>query len=167
VIGGSSRSLADPAATWADVERFKSATSLPLVVKGVLTPDDAVQAVRHGVDGIIVSNHGGRNVDTTVPTIEALPAIADAVAGRAELYLDGGVRRGTDVVKALALGARAVLVGRPLFWGLAVDGQAGLTRLLTILREEIESTMAICGRPTVDDLDNSLVTRFGAGLRHL
>jgi isopentenyl diphosphate isomerase/L-lactate dehydrogenase-like FMN-dependent dehydrogenase len=164
VIGASSRSLADPAATWSDVERFKSETSLPVVVKGILTAEDARQAVRHGVDGIIVSNHGGRNVDTTIPTIEALPAIIDAVGDSAEVYLDGGVRRGTDVLKAIAFGARAVLIGRPVFWGLAVDGADGLTRLLAILREELESAMAICGRPTLTSLDRSLLTRFGAGL---
>jgi 4-hydroxymandelate oxidase len=167
VIGGSSRSLADPAATWSDVERFRAESSIPVVVKGVLDATDAVLAIEHGVDGIVVSNHGGRNVDTTIPTIEALPAIVDAVGGRAEVYLDGGIRRGTDVIKALALGARAVLVGRPLFWGLAVGGEAGLIRLLAILREEVESAMAICGRVTVDLLDRSLLTHFGAGLHML
>jgi isopentenyl diphosphate isomerase/L-lactate dehydrogenase-like FMN-dependent dehydrogenase len=164
VIGGSSRALTDRGATWADVERFKVDSSIPVVVKGILTAADATLAVDHGVDGLVVSNHGGRNVDTTIPTIEALPAVVDAVSGRAEVYLDGGIRRGTDVVKALALGARAVLVGRPLFWGLAVDGDRGLIRLLKILREEVESAMAICGRPTLGDLDRSVLTRFGTGL---
>jgi len=161
VITGSSRSLADPTATWADVERFKSETSLPVAVKGILTAEDAALAVAHGVDAVIVSNHGGRNVDTTISTIEALPAVVDAVGGAAEVYLDGGIRRGTDVLKAIACGARAVLVGRPVFWGLAVDGEAGLTRLLAILREELESGMAICGRPTLADIDRTVLAPFG------
>ena len=118
-----------PGLTWSRLEWLKGLTGLPLVIKEVLTPDDAKRCVDHGADAIVVSNHGARSMDTTQATIEALPAIVEAVGGQIEIYLDSGVRRGTDVFKALALGARAVLVGRPLFWGLAIDGEAGVRRM--------------------------------------
>jgi isopentenyl diphosphate isomerase/L-lactate dehydrogenase-like FMN-dependent dehydrogenase len=135
--------------TWADIAWLRSLTSLPLVLKGILTAEDAMLAVDHGIDGIVVSNHGGRQLDTVPATIEALPEVVDAVAGRCEVYLDGGVRRGTDVLKALALGARAVLVGRPILWGLAVDGEAGARHVLELLHAELELAMALSGRPTI------------------
>jgi 4-hydroxymandelate oxidase len=113
--------------------------------------------VELGVDGIIVSNHGGRQLDGTEPTLRALPRVAEAVAGRAEVYMDGGVRRGTDVIKALALGARAALVGRPCLWGLAAAGEAGVTRVLEMLRQELMLGMALCGCPDVGAIDRSLI----------
>ena len=115
----------DPALTWKDVDWLAQLTRLPVVVKGILRADDALSAVNHGAAGIIVSNHGGRQVDTTPATISVLPEIVDAVAGAVEVYVDGGIRRGTDVLKAIAYGARAVMIGRPILWGLAVGGEAG------------------------------------------
>jgi isopentenyl diphosphate isomerase/L-lactate dehydrogenase-like FMN-dependent dehydrogenase len=126
-------------------------------LKGILTAEDAVLAVEHGVDGIVVTNHGGRQLDTAIPSIEALSEVVEAVAGRCEVYLDGGIRRGTDVLKALALGARAVLVGRPVLWGLAVNGAEGVRHVLELLRNELELDMALAGRPTLDSIDRSLV----------
>ena len=145
--------------TWSRLEWLKSLTDMPLVIKGVLTREDAVLCVEHGVDGIVVSNHGGRVLDTSPATIEVLPAVVEVVAGRAEVYLDSGVRRGTDVFKALALGARAVLAGRPVFWGLALDGEKGVTTMLEILRSDFEKSMRFSGRTSVDQLDDSLVGR--------
>jgi 4-hydroxymandelate oxidase len=149
---------ADGAAlTWADVEWLRAITSLPLVLKGVLTAEDAHQCAERGIAGILVSNHGGRQLDTVAPTIEALPEVVSAVSGRCEVYLDGGVRRGTDVLKALALGARAVFVGRPILWGLAVAGAEGAQHVLELLRDELELAMALTGRPTLPDIDASVV----------
>lgn len=151
---------ADGAAiTWADVDWLRGITRLPLVLKGILTAEDARVAVEHGVSGIVVSNHGGRQLDGVMPTIEALPKVVEAVNGRSEVYLDGGVRRGTDVLKALALEARAVFVGRPVLWGLAVDGAAGAEHVLKLLREELERAMALAGCPSVESIDGALVRR--------
>jgi isopentenyl diphosphate isomerase/L-lactate dehydrogenase-like FMN-dependent dehydrogenase len=143
--------------TWESLAWLRSLTSLPLVLKGVLTAEDAVLAVRHGVDGIIVSNHGGRQLDTALASIEALPEVVEAVNGSCEIYLDGGIRRGTDVLKALALGARAVLVGRPILWGLAANGADGVSHVLELLRTELELAMALSGRPSLESIDRSLV----------
>ena len=145
------------AITWEDVDWLRSVTSLPIVMKGVLTAEDAALCVARGIEGILVSNHGGRQLDTVPATIEALPEVVDAVAGRCEVYLDGGVRRGTDVLKALALGARAVFVGRPVLWGLAVAAAEGAQHALELLRDELESAMALAGRPTLASIDRSLV----------
>jgi 4-hydroxymandelate oxidase len=142
---------------WADVDRLRSVTGLPVVVKGVLHPEDARLAVEHGVAAIIVSNHGGRQLDTAVSTLEALPAVADVVAGRVPLVLDGGVRRGTDVVKACALGATAVAVGRPVVWGLALNGAEGVEWVLRTLRDELDRALALCGAESVADLTPDLV----------
>jgi 4-hydroxymandelate oxidase len=150
--------LLDPTLTWADVDWLRSVTRLPILVKGIVRGDDAVRAVEHGVAGVIVSNHGGRQVDTAPPTIAALPEVVDAVNGRVEVFVDGGVRRGTDVVKALALGARAVLIGRPVLWGLAAAGEDGVRTVLELLREELRLAMALCGCPTVDSITRDLVT---------
>ena len=150
--------LFDQSLTWDALSWLRSITSLPVVVKGVMTAEDARLAVEHGAAGIIVSNHGGRQLDGVLATIEALPEVAEAVAGRCEVYLDGGIRRGTDVLKALALGARGVFIGRPVLWGLAVDGAAGVERVLTLLRNELELAMALAGRPTLQGIDRSLVT---------
>lgn len=147
------------ALAWDDLAWLRAQTSLPLVLKGILTPEDVRLATEHGVAGIVVSNHGGRALDTVPPTIEALPGIVAAVAGRCEVYLDGGIRRGTDALKALALGARAVLVGRPVLWGLAADGEAGARHVLELLRDELEIAMALVGRPTLASLDATLLTR--------
>ena len=149
--------LFDTSLTWEGLEWLRGVTTLPVVVKGILTAEDAELAVAHGADGIIVSNHGGRQLDGVPATIEALPEVAAAVAGRCELYLDGGVRRGTDVLKALALGARAVLVGRPVIWGLAADGAAGARHVLELLRDELDLAMTLSGRPTLASIDRTLV----------
>ena len=152
----------EPAAlTWEDVTWIRSLTDLPLVLKGVLHPEDAVLAAEHGVAGIVVSNHGGRQLDGAPASVEALPAVVEAVGGRAEVYLDGGIRRGTDVLKALALGARAVFVGRPILWGLAVSGEAGVSQVLEVLRDELEGAMVLAGQPAVTGLDPDLVVRRG------
>ena len=143
--------------TWQSLSWLRSLTRLPILLKGVLTAEDALLAVEHGVGGIVVSNHGGRQLDGALATIEALPEVADAVAGRCEVYMDGGIRRGTDVLKALALGARAVLVGRPILWGLAVNGSDGVSDVLEILRSELELAMMLAGRPTLASIDRSLV----------
>ena len=150
------------AITWDDVEWLRSVTSLPIVMKGILTAEDAALCVERGIEGIIVSNHGGRQLDTVPATIEALPEVVEAVAGRCEVYLDGGVRRGTDVLKALALGARAVFVGRPILWGLATAGAEGAKHTLTLLRDELELAMALAGRPTLASIDHSLIRMPGA-----
>jgi len=143
--------------TWESLSWLRSITSLPILVKGILTAEDAVLAVEHGVTGIIVSNHGGRQLDTALASIDALPEIVEAVTGRCEVYIDGGIRRGTDILKALALGARAVLVGRPILWGLAANGAQGVFQVLEILRKELELSMALAGRPTLDSIDRTLL----------
>ena len=149
--------LIDRSATWPYLDWLADNTPLPLVVKGIMTGEDAQLCAEHGVKGVIVSNHGARQLDTTFASIEVLPEVVEAVEGRVEVYLDGGIRRGTDVLKALALGARAVLIGRPLFWGLAVDGEAGLRAVLQMLRDELEMAMGMCGRPTIQSIDRSLL----------
>ncbi len=143
--------------TWADIAWLRSLTSLPIILKGLLAPDDARLAVEHGVDGIVVSNHGGRSLDGVLPTLDALPGVVGAVAGRCEVYLDGGVRRGIDVLKALALGARAVFVGRPALWGLAVAGEDGVRDVLAILRTELEKALVLCGLPDIASIDETLL----------
>jgi 4-hydroxymandelate oxidase len=143
--------------TWDSLAWLRSLTTLPILLKGILTAEDARLAVQHGMSGIIVSNHGGRQLDTAIPSIEALPEIIEAVDGRCEVYLDGGIRRGTDILKALALGARAVLIGRPVLWGLAVNGADGVSHVLELLRGELELSMALAGRPTLASIDRSLV----------
>ena len=142
----------DPALTWETVEWLRSEWDRPLLVKGVLHPADAVRAVACGAEGVIVSNHGGRQLDGAISSIAALPAIADAVGGDAEVYLDGGVRRGTDVLKALALGARACLAGRPVLYGLATGGEAGARRAVELVRDELATAMALMGCATVGEL---------------
>lgn len=150
----------EEALSWEDIAWLRSLTSLPIILKGILRADDAELAVEHGAAAIVVSNHGGRQLDGVPASIEALPAIVEAVQGRVEVYMDGGVRRGTDVLKALALGARAVLVGRPILWGLAVDGAAGAQHVLELLRDELERAMTLAGVPDVASIDSSLVKRL-------
>jgi len=149
----------DPAATWKDLQWIKAATDLPVIAKGIMTGEDVALCADIGADAVIVSNHGGRHLDNTLATIEVLSEAIAAGKGRLEVLLDGGIRRGADVVKALALGAKAVFIGRPLFWGLAVNGEHGVVRVLEILREEIEITMAKCGKPTVDSIDSSVLVK--------
>jgi L-lactate dehydrogenase (cytochrome)/(S)-mandelate dehydrogenase len=143
--------------SWRDVEWLRSIWKGPLLLKGVLHPGDAAEAVARGVDGIIVSNHGGRQLDDAISSIAALPAIAAAVGGRIPVLLDGGVRRGSDVVKALALGATACLIGRPQLWGLAVAGQAGVAHVLDLYRGEIDRTMGLLGVERLADLGPDLL----------
>lgn len=147
----------DPDITWGDLAWIREQAPLPLVVKGIMTAEDARLAVDAGADGIVVSNHGARQLDSVAATITVLPEIVDAVGGRIPVLVDGGVRRGTDVFKALALGAAAVLVGRPACWGLAVDGEDGVVDVLSILREELENTMALAGTATIGDITNAFV----------
>ena len=129
------------------------------MAKGIMTGEDVELCADVGADGVIVSNHGGRHLDNTLATVEVLSEAVAAAQGKLEVFLDGGVRRGADVVKAIALGAKAVFIGRPLFWGLAVGGEQGVVRVLNLLREEIEITMAKCGRPTIASIDGSTIVK--------
>src|ERR671910_507007 len=140
----------EPALTWDDLDWLASLSPLPVIPKGILHPEDAARAFDHGARAVIVSNHGGRQLDSAVATLDALPAVVKAVAGRAEVLVDGGVRRGTDVLKALALGARAVLIGRPILWGLAVDGADGVRHVLELLRAELALDLMLCGLGSPD-----------------
>ena len=149
--------LSDPRADWNYLEWLVSNTTLPVVIKGIMTREDAQLSVEHGARAIIVSNHGGRHLDTTFATIEVLPEIVDVVNNQIEIYLDGGIRRGTDMLKAIALGAKAVLIGRPIFWGLAVGGENGLIRVLEILYDEFIRALIQCGCSDLDNIDLQLV----------
>jgi 4-hydroxymandelate oxidase len=149
--------ILDPALTWKDLGWLRSITRLPMILKGVLNPDDAERAVEAGAAAIIVSNHGGRNLDTVPATADILAEVVARVGGRTPVLVDGGIRRGTDVLKALALGATAVLIGRPYVHGLAVQGADGVARIVTILRREFEMAMALAGRPSVRELDRSVL----------
>lgn len=147
----------DDSLTWEDLAWLRSLSPLPLLLKGLVTRDDARRAVEAGVEGIIVSNHGGRQLDGGLATLDALPEVADVAAGRMDVLVDGGIRRGTDVIKALALGARAVCVGRPYLWGLAAGGEAGVRQILELLRDDLLLAMALAGLPSVRDIDRSAV----------
>lgn len=147
----------DPSVDWHDLAWFRSLWSGPLAIKGIMTAEDARRAVDLGVNAVVVSNHGGRQLDGLPAAIDVLPEVVDAVDGRAEVILDGGVRRGSDVVKALALGARACMIGRPYLYGLGASGQAGAEQAISILRAEIARTLALLGRPTLADLDRTAV----------
>jgi 4-hydroxymandelate oxidase len=147
----------DLAYDWSIFDWLRSITKLPILIKGVLRPEDAVKAVSIGLDGIIVSNHGGRRLDTVPASIDMLPQIADAVRGKCEVFLDSGIRRGTDVLKALAFGARAVLIGRPYAWALAADGENGVRNVLGFLRDELHLAMVSCGCRNVAEVRRSLV----------
>jgi lactate 2-monooxygenase len=145
----------NPRQTWDRLEWLRETTSLPILLKGVLHPDDAREAVRRGIDGIVVSNHGGRQVDGAIAALDALTAIVDAVGGDLAILFDSGIRSGADVVKALAIGADAVLLGRPYLWGLALDGQDGVETVLKMLLAELDLTMVLTGHMSVDELDRS------------
>ncbi|CAE5967225.1 unnamed protein product [Arabidopsis arenosa] len=147
----------DASFSWKDIEWLKSITELPILVKGILTREDALQAVEAGVDGIIVSNHGGRQLNYSPATITVLEEVVQVVRGRIPVLLDGGVRRGTDVFKALALGAQAVLIGRPIVYGLAAKGEDGVKKVIDMLKNEFEITMALSGCPTIDDITRNHV----------
>jgi 4-hydroxymandelate oxidase len=151
------------APTWKDVDWLRAQTKLPILLKGVLDADDARHALDRGVDGLIVSNHGGRTLDTLPATIDALPAVAAAVGGRVPLLLDGGIRRGTDIVKALALGAAAVLIGRPVVHALAAAGAPGVAHVLHLLRTELEVAMTLCGCRRLADIDRSVLWTAAPG----
>src|SRR5216683_365977 len=149
--------LLNPKLTWKDIEWLCSFSKLPVLLKGVLNPDDAVRAANSGVAGIIVSNHGARNLDTLPSTAQALPRIAQKLQGRIPLLVDGGIRRGTDVLKALALGATAVLVGRPYLYALSIAGSAGVARVLEILRMELQMAMALTGKTKISEIDRTVL----------
>lgn len=150
------------APTWDDVAWLRSRTSLPILLKGILAPEDAQLALDAGVDGLVVSNHGGRTLDTAIATLDALPDIAGKIGARIPILLDGGVRRGTDVLKALALGASAVMVGRPIVYGLAVNGALGVAHVLKLLRDEFEIAMALTGCRTLADIEPALCRRLAS-----
>ena len=146
-----------PDLSWAHLDWLRKRTSLPILVKGIAHPDDARLAVEHGAAGVIVSNHGGRQLDGVPASLELLPAIAAAVGDKVPVLLDGGIRRGSDVIKAVALGAHAVAIGRPALWGLAVDGEAGVTQVLEMLRDEIARTLMLCGCASLREVGRELV----------
>jgi len=148
---------ANPSLNWDDLAQLREMTSLPIVVKGIQHPDDAREAVRRGLDGIVVSNHGGRQVDGAIASLDALPAIADAAGGDLAILFDSGIRGGADALKALALGADAVCLGRPYIWGLALDGQAGVETVLTMVLPELDLTMALCGLTRLDEIGPGLL----------
>jgi 4-hydroxymandelate oxidase len=149
--------LVDGSLAWTDLVWLRGLSDLPLVIKGILDPADAVRAVEHGAAGIVVSNHGGRQLDRAPAAIDALEPVVDAVAGRAEVYLDGGVRRGTDIVTAMALGARAVFIGRPYLYAMAAAGEAGILRCVEILEAELRIAMKLLGAPTIAGLTRDRV----------
>ncbi len=157
-LAGYFSALIDPSLCWNDLAWVAKNTSLPIVLKGVIRADDAVRARDAGCQGLIVSNHGGRQLDAAPATLDALPNIAQAVGTDIEVYLDGGVRRGVDAIKAIAWGARAVFVGRPILWGLACAGQEGVSRALAILADELDRALALCGCPTIADISADLLT---------
>ena len=150
-----------PAVSWADLDWYRSVWPGPIAIKGIMSAEDARIAVEHGVEAIVVSNHGGRQLDYLPSAVEVLPEVVDAVGGRAEVILDGGIRRGSDVVKALALGARACMVGKAFNFGVAAAGQAGAEKAIDILQQEIDRTLALIGRPRLTDLDHSAIRMRG------
>ena len=164
-LAGRMAALLDPAMSWKDVDELRRTWTGPLILKGILHPHEAAAAVDHGIDGLIVSNHGGRQLDGAPATIDALPAVVAAVEGRIPVLVDGGVRRGGDVVKALALGAKACLLGRPQLWGLAVAGEAGVMHMLDIYRREIDRVMGLCGLSRIADIRPDLLFNPRSG-RH-
>ncbi len=147
----------ESALNWSDLEWLRSLSSMPVVIKGIQTAEDARLCTEYGVEGLVVSNHGGHALEGASGTIQMLPEVVEAVGDRAEVFIDGGVRRGTDVLKCLALGAKAVFIGRPIFWGLSVGGEDGMRRVLEILRNELDIAMGLCGLTDVKKADPSLV----------
>lgn len=147
----------DPSLNWNDLDWLRSITKIPVLVKGIQRADDARRARDHGADAIIISNHGGRQLDTARPTIDILPEVAQTIAGAIEIYIDGGIRRGSDILKAIALGAHATLLGRPILWGLAVDGARGAAHVLQLLKDELRLAMGLCGANSIKDITEDLV----------
>ncbi|WP_108658687.1 alpha-hydroxy acid oxidase [Acuticoccus kandeliae] len=158
-------SLLDQSMNWADVAWLRTIWDGPLILKGVMHPDDADIAIAEGIDGVIVSNHGGRQVDGAAASVEVLGAVADRVAGRIPVLLDGGVRRGGDIIKAVALGASAVLIGRPQLWGLAVAGEEGVTRVLDLYRGELDRAMGLCGLSSIGAIDRKILHTTNNNIR--
>ena len=156
-IGESLGWTIDASLTWKDLEMLREAVQVPILVKGVLRGDDAVKAIEHGAAGVVVSNHGGRQLDGAIATATALPDVVQSVAGRVPVLVDGGIRRGTDMLRALALGATAVQVGRPVLWGLAAAGSAGVERVLRVLMNEFSLAMALAGCAKVEQIDHALL----------
>jgi 4-hydroxymandelate oxidase len=150
--------MLDHSLNWKDIEWLATITKLPIILKGIVRPDDALRAIECGAKGIVVSNHGGRQLDTSPATIEVLPSIAEAVNNKIEVLVDGGIRRGTDIIKAIALGAKAVLVGRPVLWGLACNGSDGVSSVLELLRKEFDLAMALSGCASVKEIQRDLVS---------
>lgn len=158
VEGGQAHIRKEASNTWKVVDRLQEITRLPLVLKGVLTREDARLAVGHGAKGVVVSNHGGRQLDAAPASLDALPEVVDEVGSEVEVYFDGGIRRGSDIIMALALGAKAVGVGRPVFWALAAGGEAGVSKLLSLLKTDLATVMALTGRRTLSEIDRRLVS---------
>jgi L-lactate dehydrogenase (cytochrome)/(S)-mandelate dehydrogenase len=156
-LAGRMGSILDPGMSWRDVAWLRRLWQGPLLLKGVLHPAEARLAIEHGIDGLIVSNHGGRQLDGAVASLAALPRVVEAVAGRVPVLLDGGVRRGGDVLKALALGASCCLIGRPQLWGLAVAGEAGVAHVLELLRQELDRAMGLCGIARIAEIGPQLL----------
>lgn len=153
----------ESALNWSDLEWLRSISSMPIIIKGIQTSEDARLCTQYGVEGLVVSNHGGHALDGASGTIQMLPEIVEAVGDRAEVYIDGGIRRGSDVLKCLALGAKAVFIGRPIFWGLSVGGENGMSHVLEILRNELDIAMGLCGLSDINKADPSLVALPNGG----
>ena len=151
-LAGRMQSLLCPEMSWADVDQLRKVWKGPLIIKGLLHPDDAREAINHGVDGIIVSNHGGRQLDDAISGVAALPAIVNAVQGQMPIMVDSGFRRGSDIIKAVVLGAAVCLIGRPHLWGVSVAGEAGVTHVLELYRQEMTRVMGLLGAKTLHDL---------------
>ena len=161
-LAGRMTQLLDPSMSWDDVDMVRKQWKGPLILKGILSPGEAREAVARGVDGVIVSNHGGRQLDGAIASLDALPSVVEAVGGKATVLIDGGIRRGADVVKAIALGAQAALIGRPQLWGLSVAGEAGVAQVLDIFRREIDRTLGLCGLTRIDQIGPDLLHRRDA-----
>jgi 4-hydroxymandelate oxidase len=163
VTPASAAQLIDPTLTWRDLEWLHEHSGLPVIAKGILTAEDAVLAAEHGCDAVVVSNHGGRQLDRAVASLDALPEVVEAVGDRVEVLMDGGIRRGADVAIALALGAKAVLIGRPVIWGLAARGADGVQHVFELLRDELLLALALLGCPSPDALGLSHVAAAPRG----
>ena len=150
-------SLLDPTIIWNDIAWLRSITSLPIILKGIVHPKDIQIAIEYNIDAVIISNHGGRQLDTTLSSIDALKLIRDTVDEKMEIILDGGIRKGIDILKALALGAKAVMVGRPILWGLTAGGEEGVKRVLNILKSELDIAMALCGYTSVTEINEEVL----------
>lgn len=150
-------SLLDPTINWNDIAWLRSITSLPIILKGIMNPKDIQIAIEYNIDVVVISNHGGRQLDTTLSSVDALKLIRDTVNGNMDIILDGGVRKGVDILKALALGAKAVMVGRPILWGLVADGEEGVKRVLNILKSELDLSMALCGYTSINQINEEVL----------